>query len=219
MTMSTEAARTSSDRSPADELVQVGFIFRPHGVRGELKVNPETSSPDQFERFEQVWVGPNESAVSPYVPTSVRYQQTKRGTTVILQLDGVDSRESAEAITKQSLFVPADALDVDEDELMLHNLVDLEVVSVEGVRIGTVEDVLEHPAHITLTIRCTDGREAMIPFVADFVRDVDLDAGRLEVTPIEGLLDDVRPDDAGPDDVRPEEPPVDAAAPDASENA
>jgi len=206
--MSTKPSRISSDSAPADDLVQVGFIFRPHGVRGELKINPETSSPDQFERFEQIWVGPNEHGASPYVPTSVRYQQTKRGTTVILQLDGVDSRERAEAITKQSLFVPAEALEVDDDELMLHNLVDLDVVSTTDERIGVVEDVLEHPAHITLTIRCTDGREAMIPFVADFVHDVDLDAGRLVVTPIEGLLDDVRPDDA----------PADAPAPDPTEN-
>lgn len=206
--MSTEPSRISSDSVPADDLVQVGFIFRPHGVRGELKINPETSSPDQFERFEQIWVGPNEHGASPYVPTSVRYQQTKRGTTVILQLDGVDSRERAEAITKQSLFVPAEVLEVDDDELMLHNLVDLDVVSTTDERIGVVEDVLEHPAHITLTIRRTDGREAMIPFVADFVHDVDLDAGRLVVTPIEGLLDDVRPDDA----------PVDAPAPDPTEN-
>ncbi len=206
--MSTEPSRTSSDSAPANDLVQVGFIFRPHGVRGELKINPETSSPDQFERFEQIWVGPDEHDASPYVPTSVRYQQTKRGTTVILQLDGVGSRERAEAITKQSLFVPAEALEVDEDELMLHTLVDLDVVLTTDERIGVVEDVLEHPAHITLTIRCTDGREVMIPFVADFVHDVDLDAGRLVVTPIEGLLDDVRPDDS----------PDDAPAPDPIEN-
>lgn len=206
--MSTEPSRTSSDSAPANDLVQVGFIFRPHGVRGELKINPETSSPDQFERFEQIWVGPDEHDASPYVPTSVRYQQTKRGTTVILRLDGVGSRERAEAITKQSLFVPAEALEVDEDELMLHTLVDLDVVLTTDERIGVVEDVLEHPAHITLTIRCTDGREVMIPFVADFVHDVDLDAGRLVVTPIEGLLDDVRPDDS----------PVDAPAPDPTGN-
>lgn len=108
---------------------------------------------------------------------------------------------------KQSLFVPADALEVDEDELMLHTLVDLDVVTTEDKRIGVVEDALEHPAHITLSIRCMDGREALIPFVADFVHDVDLDEGRLVITPIEGLLDDVHPDDS----------PVDASAPDASE--
>jgi 16S rRNA processing protein RimM len=183
---SDETAPVDADDAP---LIQVGFVFRPHGVGGELKIKPETSDPTQFEVFERVWIGPKAESSSAYDIASVRYQQTKRGTTVILQLDGVDSRDDAELITKQSVFVPEDELLIDEEELLLHDLIDLEVVTTAGDAFGVVTDVVEHPAHLTLMIRRHDGPEAMIPFVDDFVAGVDLGAGCLTVELIDGLVE------------------------------
>jgi 16S rRNA processing protein RimM len=187
------ASADSRENAPADAddapLIQVGFVFRPHGVRGELKVKPETPDPTQFEVFERVWVGPKAESSSAYDVASVRYQQTKRGTTVIMHLDGVDSRDDAEIITKQSVFVPEDELLIDDEELLLHDLIDLEVVTTAGDAFGVITGIVENPAHLTLVIRRHDGPEAMIPFVDDFVVDVDVDAGRLTVELIEGLAE------------------------------
>ncbi len=187
------ASADSEGTAPVDaddaSLIQVGFVFRPHGVRGELKVKPETSDPTQFEVFERVWIGPKAESCSTYDIASVRYQQTKRGTTVILQLDGVDSRDDAEVITKQSVFVPEDELLINDEELLLHNLIDLEVVTTDGDAFGVITDVAENPAHLTLVIRRHDGPEAMIPFVDDFVANVDVDAGTLTVELIDGLAE------------------------------
>ena len=183
------AGSTPAETEEDPRLIKVGFLFRPHGVSGELKVKPETSDPTQFEVFDRVWIGPKSDSCIAHDIASVRYQQTKRGTTVILQLDGVDSRDDAEMITKQSVFVPEDELLIDDDELLLHDLIDLEVVTTEGEAFGTVTDVVEHPAHLTLMIRRHDGPEAMIPFVDDFVANVDLDVGTLTVELIDGLVE------------------------------
>ena len=170
-------------------LVKVGFVFRPHGVQGELKIKPETPNPEQFEAFGRVWVGSDSDTSTAYSIASVRYQQTKRGTTVILRLDEITSRDAAETLTKQSVFVPEEELVIDDGEVLLHDLIDLTVQVASGEAIGVVTDILEHPAHLTLVIRRHDGPETMLPFVGDFVRDVDVEAGTLTVDLIDGLAE------------------------------
>jgi len=183
------AGAGESDPTGELNLVKVGFVFRPHGVQGELKIKPETPNPEQFEAFDRVWVGSGPDTCTVYSIASVRYQQTKRGTTVILQLDDIASRDAAETITKQSVFVPEEALVIDDDEVLLHDLIDVTVQVASGEAIGVVTDILEHPAHLTLVIRRHDGPETMLPFVDDFVRDVDVEAGTLTVDLIDGLAE------------------------------
>jgi len=176
---------------PAPEaLVRLGQIFRPHGVRGELKIAPDMEDPTRFEALDVVYVGPHEGRVTPHRITSVRYQETKRGVTVILQLDGVADRDDAEGVAKQHLYAAEDALPpLDEDELFVHDLIGLEVVTDAGDPVGTVANVLALPAHDVYVVHEPGQPERMIPAVDDFIIDLDLDAGRLVVRPIEGLLD------------------------------
>jgi 16S rRNA processing protein RimM len=56
-------------------------------------------------------------------------------------------------------------------------------------RLGTVEDVVSTAGTDLLVVRRDDGNELLIPFVSQFVPDVDLDARRVVVDPPEGLLD------------------------------
>jgi 16S rRNA processing protein RimM len=59
----------------------------------------------------------------------------------------------------------------------------------KGQRLGTVEDVVSTAGTDLLVVRRDDGNELLIPFVSQFVPDVDLDARRVVVDPPEGLLD------------------------------
>ena len=168
----------------------MGQIFRPHGVRGELKVAPDMEDPTRFETLDVVYVGPNEGRVARHRITAVRYQETKRGITVILQLDGIADRGDAEVVAKQHLYATEDALPpLADDELFVHDLIGLDVVTEEGETVGTLSNVLPMPAHDIYVVHRSGHAEQMIPAVEDFIVEVDLDAGRLVVRPIEGLLD------------------------------
>jgi len=195
---STPTPRSHSDGSrpsfadvSADVLIQVGFVFRPHGLDGELKVNPEyTDDPARFETLETVYLGRERHEVTEHSITSVRYQETKRGTTVILGISGVTTRDDSEAVTKQNVYAHEDALDLGEGEVFVHDLVGLTVVTeAEGEVIGTVSNYVEMPAQDVYVIQRTDGEEAMIPAVDDFVVEVDLEGERLVVRPLDGLLE------------------------------
>jgi 16S rRNA processing protein RimM len=173
-----------------EAMVQVGFVFRPHGMEGELKVNPEfTDDPARFEELDTVYLGQSPRAVVRHAVRSVRYQQTKRGVTVILGLADVDSRTAAEAVMKQNVYADEEALALGEDEVFIHDLVGLAVVTEAGEALGTVANYVEMPAQDVFVVTRPDGGEAMIPAVDDFIVSVDLEADRLVVRPIDGLLE------------------------------
>jgi 16S rRNA processing protein RimM len=189
---SPDASPSSPDYADVapEAMVQVGFVFRAHGMKGELKINPEhTDDPARFEELDTVYLGRNPRAVTRHTIASVRYQKTKRGTTVILGLADVTSRSDAEAVVKQKVFADEADLELADDEIFIHDLVGLSVVTEAGETLGTVANYMEMPAQDVFVVRRPEAGEAMIPAVEDFIVDIDLDGGRLVVRPIEGLLD------------------------------
>lgn len=173
-----------------DSLVLMGRIWRPHGVRGEVKVVPDTDDPDRFADLRTVYTGTSRNTAGRKGIESVRFQRTKRGVVVVLKLHGVDSREEADALRKHSVFAAEDELPpLAEDEYFLHDLVGLTAESEDGTVIGIVDDVLELPAQEMLVIRREGAAAAMVPAVPEFVLDIDLDAERIVIRPIEGLLE------------------------------
>lgn len=177
-----------ADVSPGS-LVKVGFVFRPHGLDGELKIDPSaTDDPARFETLPVVFLGPHPGRVTRHSISSVRYQQTKRGTTVILGLDGVADRDDAEAVAKMDVFATEDALGLGDDELFAHDLVGWAVVTEGGTRQGTVANFMEMPAQDVFVVRTPDDEEVMIPAVEDFIIEIDEEAERIVVRPIDGLM-------------------------------
>ena len=178
-----------ADVSPT-AMVQVGFVFRPHGMKGELKINPEhTDDPARFEELDTVYVGRTPHEVTQHTISSVRYQETKRGTTVILGLTDVQNRTDAEEVTKLRVFAHEDDLDLGEDEVFIHDLVGLTVVTEAGDELGTVANYMEMPAQDVFVVRRPNDGEAMIPAVEEFIVEIDLDGGQLVVRLVEGLIE------------------------------
>lgn len=173
----------------SDDLLLIGRAVREHGVHGELKVVPETDDPERFEAIETVFVGKTPETARPRAVRSVRYQTTKRGLLVVLALEGVETREAAQGLRGHGLY--ADAADLpplEDDELYLHDLIGLRAETEDGESVGTVVDVLETPAHLTFRIQRPGREDALVPAVPAFVAEMDVEAGRLVLTPIEGLL-------------------------------
>jgi len=171
-------------------LVQIGFVFRAHGMEGELKVNPEhTDDPTRFEELDTVYLGQSPRKVTAHSISSVRYQETKRGTTVILGLTDVETRSDAEAVAKFHVFAHEDDLELAEDEVFIHDLVGLTVVAESGDELGTVANYMEMPAQDVFVVHRPGREEAMIPAIDDFILDIDLEEGQLLVRPLDGLLE------------------------------
>ena len=186
----TDGAKRRTIPNP-ETLLLVGQVGKTHGVRGEVKVIPETDNPEHFARLETVFLGPQPEAAAPYAVMSVRFQRGKRGLTVVLGLDGVETVEQAAALRRQAVFAREEDLPpLDADEFFFHDLIGLDVVTEQDEQVGVVTDVLELPAHPVYVVARPGQPDAMIPAVPAFIADVDVHgARRLVVRPIEGLLD------------------------------
>lgn len=177
----------------SDDLFLIGRVLKAHANDGEVKVAPETDDPARFEPLGRVHLGRAPAQATPRRVESVRHQTTKRGPLVLLKLEGVDDRTSAEALRRQQVYAAENDLPpLGEGEAFIHDLVGLEVVTEEGQHLGTVESVEQVPAHDVFVIaREGDDEEddpAMIPGVEEFVREVDLENNRLVVRLIEGMF-------------------------------
>jgi 16S rRNA processing protein RimM len=177
-------------------LVVVGRIGRPHGIRGEVTVEVRTDSPDV--RFAPGSVLATEPArLGPLTVAAVRWHSGR----LLLLVEGLHDRNGAEALRGAVLSAEVDDADAPEDpeEFFDHQLRGLAVVTVTGAPIGTVDDVIHLPSQDLLSVRRGDGREVLVPFVAEIVPEIDVDAGRVVVDLPPGLLELDDPDDDAPE--------------------
>lgn len=173
----------------AESLVLMGRVIRSHGIQGALKVYPLTDDPHRFADLEQVYMGTDAAHTTPYTVRSARVQTTTKGPQVILELEGLTSRDAADALRQYDLFAPEADLPLDEDEVFLHDLLGLDVIDAQGQPIGVLKAVMPNPAHDIYVI-ARDGRpDALVPAVPEFVDAIDLDAGQIHIRPIDGLID------------------------------
>lgn len=172
-----------------DAVLIMGWVSRPHGIRGELKVIPETDDPERFRLLETVLIKPADGGYVRYPLESIRFQRGKRGVTVILKLAGIGNRDQAHALRGALVAATPDALPLAEDEYFLSDLIGLDVHTDAGAGIGQIIDILDLPAHPVLVIRRPGGDEVMVPAVPAFMDDIDFDRRRVRIRPIDGLLD------------------------------
>jgi 16S rRNA processing protein RimM len=173
-------------------LLVVGRILRPHGVRGEVGVEVRTDEP--AERFipGSVLVTDPGGRPAPDVPAKLTIESVRphQGRLLIV-FDGVYDRDLAERLRGVLLCVDSSEVTQpdDPDEFHDHQLVGLAAVTSAGEPLGDVVRVDHAPASDLLVLRRPDGREALVPFVKAIVPEVDLAAGRVVLTPPEGLFD------------------------------
>ena len=179
--------------------VVVGRIGKPHGIRGEVTVDVRSDEPDRRYAVGAVLLAeaPRGSAFSH---RSLTVARTRWHQGVLLAtFEELADRNAAEAARGVVLtaHVPADEEPEDPEEFYDHQLVGLQVHDVDGTPLGEVVGLL-HGAQDVLRVQTKDGREALVPFVAALVPEVDLAGGRVVVADRPGLVAPFADDDEGP---------------------
>lgn len=189
-----EAADDALPPAPGErgepEFLVVGQVTKPHGTKGEVFVWPLTEHPeDIFAEGREVLLGDASGTLGsdPETLTVETSRPFKRG--LLVRWEGYADRTAVTPFGGRYLLVSAGELaPLEEGEVYYHQLLGLEVVTVEGEVVGRVREVYEtDPAHL-LEVKGPE-RLHLIPFVKRIVKQVDLEAGRLVIAPPPGLLD------------------------------
>ena len=184
-----------------DEVV-VARVGRPHGVRGEVSVELRTDEPERrFADGAVLDVRPPGGRLPDGNPARLTVSGSRtHQDRLLVSFAEVGDRNAAERL-RGALLVTDVGGEVPEDpeEFYDHQLVGLAVVTVEGTASGTVAEVVHTGAQDLLVVRRPGREDALVPFVAALVPEVDLEAGRVVVADRPGLLEPL-PDQA-PDEL------------------
>lgn len=192
-------AMSADAPQPSNAQLRIGRLTKAHGLKGAIKVEMYTDSPDR--RF----VPGAQFALQ--VPTGSAWHGKKLELIELKWFNaqpvaffvGVTDRTAAEGLIKAILWIDEDPAEAapEEDAWFDHQLVGLTVLR-DGAAVGTISQVDHFPAQDLLTVATASG-DVLVPFVKAIVTAVDIEAGTVTVVPPLGLFEDLPDEDAAAD--------------------
>lgn len=152
-----------------NEYLLIGEVLKPQGVRGDVKVRPITCDIFRFEDLEEVYFLKND-AYEKIGVSLVRMDEDA----VFLHFDGIDDRNAAETIRGFFLYVDREhAVELDEDENFIVDLIGLKGIDDEGNEYGKLVDVMQPGGNDVYVFR-DRRREVLVPALKTAILKVDL---------------------------------------------
>jgi 16S rRNA processing protein RimM len=171
---------------PEPRYLVVGWVLRPHGVRGDLRVKIITDYPERLGQHTCFYLASLDSpeAARRYPVEKLR----QHGGALLLKLSGCDDRNTADELRGMLVQIPVeDAVPLEEGEYYHFQLIGVRVQTESDEWLGQVVEVIETGANDVYVVRGPLG-EVLLPAVDDVVLELDLEAKRMVVRLLPGLL-------------------------------
>ena len=166
-----------------EQLLQVGVISSTHGIRGEVKVFPTTDDAGRFKKLKEVVLDTGKEQIPLEVQGVKFFKQF-----VILKFKGIDNINEIEMYKGKSLLVTREnAVELEEDEYYIADLIGMQVTTDEG-ETGELKDVIETGANEVYVVQFDDLGEVLIPAIHDCILNVDVEEMEMKVHLLEGLV-------------------------------
>ncbi len=172
--MSPQAAKSgkvkrTARRSPparAPRFLVIGKVARPHGIRGELRLEVHTGSPAHLNEVQTVYLGVEHT---PYRLESFRLHQTA----LLISIEGCDTRDAAEKLRGEWVAVKLEeAVPLREGEYYHHQIIGLNVVTAAGEDLGTVTEIIQTGANDVYVVRGPVG-EVLLPAIKSVILKIE----------------------------------------------
>ncbi len=159
------------------QYLEAGTVTSTHGVRGEVRIQPWTNSPEFLVGFKTLYIDNKPMKV---LSSSVH----KSG--VITLFEGIDHIDGAIRLKNKTVFIDRHDACLDNGEHFIADLIGLEAFDEgTGESLGRITEIMPmNPNNIYVI---TGKREILVPAVPEFVREINVDAGRITFRLIEGM--------------------------------
>lgn len=166
------------------QFIETGKIVGTHGVRGEMRVEVWSDSPETLKALPHLYFDEGRTEIK-LVSRRVHKKM------LLLTIEGVDSIDKAETLRGKLLYLNRDDVKLGEGQRFIADLVGLTAVDGETKQVyGTLAEVFETGANDVYRIVNDSGKEYLFPAVPHMIKSVDDDAGVIELLPIPGIFDD-----------------------------
>ena len=168
-----------------EDMFQVGVISSTHGIAGEVKVYPTTDDPKRFKKLKTVLLDTGKDMRELEIAGVKFFKQM-----VILKFRGYDRIEDIQPYRGKSLYVTREnAVRLKKDEYFIADLIGMKVYEEDDSCLGELTDVLQTGANDVYVVKMGNGKDVLIPAIRQCILDVDIEAGRVKVHLLEGLLE------------------------------
>ncbi len=167
----------------------VGKIVNTHGIKGEVRVISKTDFAEERYKPGNTLYLFAEGAAEPIKVTVSAHRLHKQFH--LLQFKEMPSLNEVEHLRNMVIKVPEEDLgELEEDEFYFHEIIGCEVVSEDGELIGTVKEILTPGANDVWVVARKGKKDALIPYIASVVKDININEKKIEIDLMEGLIDE-----------------------------
>lgn len=150
--------------------LSIGQVLRPQGLKGMVKIRPDTDDPGRFSQLDHLFIQDNNGLAVMIEFSNV----SVRGSFVYLNLGEDDTVEKAVLRRDLKLFIPRDqAVPLNENENFISDLVGCKLIDTNGNLVGTLTDVLQPGANDVYTVSTPQGT-LLVPALRHVILDVDI---------------------------------------------
>ncbi len=170
------------------DYVRIARIATPFGLRGAVKATIDTDFPERFEQLKEVFLSePGSIERVAYPLLSARAQNEKQ---VVLRFSNITKVEQAETLRGYDVTIPrSEVMPLPEGEYYIFQIIGLDVYSTQGEYVGKVVNVENLPANDIYVVRGPLSKnDVLLPAIKDVIQKVDLEAGRITVDLLDGLI-------------------------------
>ncbi|MBO5912022.1 MAG: 16S rRNA processing protein RimM [Clostridia bacterium] len=163
--------------------LQAGKVVGTHGIRGEMRVEVWCDSPEFLAKFKKLYTDKDGNGV-------LLVKSRAHGNICLVKAEGIDSIESAEKYRGKLLYIDRDDCKLPEGSYFITDIIGCVAVDFDtNEEYGMVCDVSQTGANDVWHIKRNES-ECLIPNVPEFVKKVDIDDGKVYITPLKGTFDD-----------------------------
>ena len=159
------------------DLYTIGQIVAPHGVRGDVRIYPDTDFPKRFLKMKYGYINGKK-----YEVESARLHKR----VVLMKFAGVDDRNAAELLVKKDLQVPReDLVPLQKGQHYIYDIIGSAVYDLQDHELGKLTDVLRTGSNDVYVVTADDGKETLLAAIPDVIKSIDESAKKIVVDPPE----------------------------------
>jgi 16S rRNA processing protein RimM len=164
--------------------LEIGQIVNTFGIKGFVKVNPWVNDVTRFDELKKVYIKIRKELKVLEIE-EVKYHKNQ----VLLKFKGVETVEQAEMLRNAILEIDRkDAIPLEEGEYFIADLLESEVYTDEGEKLGILEDIFNTGSNDIYVVKNELGKSILLPRIKDVFKEIDVENKKIIVHLIEGLI-------------------------------
>lgn len=166
------------------DTVSIGKFVATFGLQGELVLKHGLGKKTALKNLGTLFIEDKAGAQIPYFVQSAK---AKNHEEVFIKLEGIDSKEAAQLLTRKSIWFKREDFEKHAAPAASISLIGFTIVE-DGKALGPVTEIIEQPHQVLCTV-VIEGKEAMIPLHEASLLKIDRKKKEVHVTLPEGLLE------------------------------